>query len=189
MNPLVAFLNHLLRQTPGSQERLAAYMGKTVLLGLPPIEITLTIIENGEFAPGAQNAIPDAHIHLPPSAALRLLTEPEAAAQLTRIEGDVELASTVGKVLHQLRWEYEEDLSQLIGDIPAHGIAKFGHHILSTGRRQLTSLAEMFTEYWKEEQPIVAKPRPVEKFATKVDALREDIDRLEKRLRKLESAQ
>jgi ubiquinone biosynthesis protein UbiJ len=43
----------------------------------------------------------------------------------------------------------------------------------------------MLTEYWQEEQPLIAKKRHVEKFIQEVDQLRDDVARLEKRLAKL----
>jgi ubiquinone biosynthesis protein UbiJ len=44
----------------------------------------------------------------------------------------------------------------------------------------------MLAEYWLEEQPLIAKKRHLEEFSTEVDALRNDVDRLAKRLEKLE---
>jgi ubiquinone biosynthesis protein UbiJ len=103
-----------------------------------------------------------------------------------RLEGDAELAANVGKVLQQLEWEYEEDLSRVIGDIPAQQLVSLGKRAVTEGRRQAESLAGMLAEYWVEEQPLIAKKRHLEEFSTEVDTLRNDVDRLAKRLKKLE---
>jgi ubiquinone biosynthesis protein UbiJ len=49
-------------------------------------------------------------------------------------------------------------------------------------------MTEMLTEYWQEENPLIAKKRHVENFVEEVDHLRDDVDRLEKRIEKLKHA-
>jgi ubiquinone biosynthesis protein UbiJ len=46
----------------------------------------------------------------------------------------------------------------------------------------------MFAEYWLEEEPLIAKKTHLAQFARDVDALREDAERLEKRLERLEQS-
>ena len=40
-----------------------------------------------------------------------------------KIEGDVQLAAELGWLAENLRWDFEEDLSRVVGDIPAHAMA------------------------------------------------------------------
>jgi len=181
-------INHLLRQNAWATERLRAYAGKTVKLALTPVEACFTIAANGEFAPAAADTVADAGITLTPFAALRLLTRQEQDNSGIALEGDTELAAAVGKVLQQLQWEYEEDLSKLIGDIPAHELVSLGKRVAAEGQRQLTSLAGMFAEYWLEERPLIAKRRDLEHFAAEVGALRDDAERFAKRMEKLEKS-
>lgn len=186
MIPLYAALNHLLRQNVWAVTRLHPYAGKTICLNLPPISSMVTLVDGGEFVPAIENAIPDATITLKPTAALRRLTGQPLRADDYRLEGDAELATNVGKVLQQLEWEVEEDLSRLIGDVPAQQLVNFGKRAVDEGRRQAESLAGMFAEYWLEEQPLIAKKHHLEQFAAEVDTLRNDVERLTKRLEKLE---
>jgi len=37
-----------------------------------------------------------------------------------RIEGDVQLAAEVNWLADHVRWDVEEDLSKILGDVPAH---------------------------------------------------------------------
>jgi ubiquinone biosynthesis protein UbiJ len=129
--------------------------------------------------------IPDANVTIPPSLLVRLLAKDESAKLQIAVEGDTHLAAELAKVFTHMRWDYEDDLSRVIGDIPA---GKFGqllrqttHTIKETG----TNLGEMLFEYWQEEKPLIAKKRHVEQFISQVDTLRADVDRLEKRLAKL----
>ena len=135
--------------------------------------------------PAPEGAIEEAAIILTPSAPLRLLAD-QSPDQIAKVEGDTVLASEIGKVLHQLRWEYEEDLSRVIGDIPAHELTRLGKRIAEEGRRQATSLAAMLAEYWIEEQPLITKRRHLEQFSRDVDVLRDDVERLAKRLDRLD---
>jgi ubiquinone biosynthesis protein UbiJ len=184
--PTYATLNHVLRQNAWAAARLQPYAGKTVCFNLPLISSTLTIVDGGEFVPAIENATPDATINLSPMAAFRRLTGQPVQPDDYRLEGDAELAANVGKVLQQLEWEYEEDLSRVIGDIPAQQLVSLGKRAVTEGRRQTESLAGMLAEYWVEEQPLIAKKRHLEEFSTEVDTLRNDVDRLAKRLEKLE---
>jgi ubiquinone biosynthesis protein UbiJ len=181
-------LNHLLSQNSWAADRLRRFAGKTIELSLPPMQTRLFILDQGEFAIAPADAETHAKISLPPAAALRLLAEGQFDATQLNIDGDTELATEVGKVLQNLSWEYEEDLSHLIGDIPAHQLVSFGRRAATEAMRQTTSLAGMFAEYWLEEQPLIAKRRHLEGFSREVDALRDDTERLAKRLEKLEQA-
>lgn len=179
-------LNHLLRQNNWAIDKLRPYAGKTIRVTVPPLQSALTVDGTGVFCAAEPDAPIAAEIRLSPSAALRLLVEPEAAMNMAALEGDMELASTVGKVLQNLRWDAEEDLSRIVGDIPAHQLAQTGSRIRHELGRQAASIAGMFAEYWLEEQPLVAKKSHLAQFSHDVDALREDAERLAKRIERLE---
>ncbi len=180
-------LNHLLRQNPWAAAKLRPYAGKTVRIAIPPFETVLRIDSAGEFAAAESGAIADAGIRLSPFAALQTLVRPELAPPAD-LEGDTQLAATVGKMLRELRWDAEEDLSRLVGDIPAHELSQAGSRIRREFGRQLWSIGNMFAEYWQEEQPLLAKRRHLERFAREVDALRDDAERLAKRIERLEKS-
>jgi ubiquinone biosynthesis protein UbiJ len=107
------------------------------------------------------------------------------AMSQVRIEGDTDLAKTLAKVLQSMQWDYEEDLSKLLGDIPANKIGAFAKNTAAEAKHQTVNFAEMAAEYWQEESPLIAKKRHVEDFVQQVDVLRDDVERLEKRLAKL----
>ena len=41
-----------------------------------------------------------------------------------RIEGDVQFAADIQWLADHLRWDIEEDLARLMGDVPAHALAQ-----------------------------------------------------------------
>ena len=182
---LTRLLNHLVNQNAWAKDQLVPHGGKSVRFNIPPIHATLTVLEDGGLAMAGESATADATVTIPLPVALRLLANDDSATTLSTLEGDTELAATLAKVLRGMHWEYEEDLSRIIGDAPAHEISEFGRKTVAGVKKQTLNVAEMFSEYWQEEQPLIAKKRHVMQFIQDVDALRDDTDRLEKRLEKL----
>ena len=180
-------LNHLVCQNAWAREQLLPFAGKSVRFNIVPLTATLIVLEDGGLAMTGEASEPDASVTLPPTVAVRLLASDEAVSTLVTLEGDNELASALSRVLRNMSWEYEEDLSRVIGDIPAHQLAQFGRRVAKESKRQAISLAGMFTEYWQEEQPLIAKKRHVQQFVKDVDTLREDVERLAKYTEKLQA--
>ena len=91
----------------------------------------------------------------------------------------------LSRVLQNISWDYEEDLSKLTGDAVAHKLGEWSRETIAGVKKQSVNVAEMVSEYWQEEMPMIAKKRHVEAFVSEVDTLRADIERTEKRLDKL----
>jgi ubiquinone biosynthesis protein UbiJ len=119
------------------------------------------------------------------SLALRLMAKDESAKMLISIEGDTHLAAELAKVFANMSWDYEDDLSKWVGDIPANKIGTLSRDAAKSVKESCINLTEMLSEYWQEENPMIAKKRHVEAFMSQVDTLRADVDRFEKRLIKL----
>lgn len=178
-------LKHIIAQNSWANAMLQPFSGQSVAFNLAAVRTDLVILEDGSLALAGETNVADASIHIPLALLLRLLAKDEAAKLQIRIEGDTHLAAELGKVLSNLRWDYSDDLSKLIGDIPAHKIDQFGRHAASSVQNTGINLAHMLSEYWQEEEPLIAKQRHVEQFNTDVDTLRADVERFEKRLTKL----
>ena len=125
----------------------------------------------------------DAEIKLTISSAIELMRGNKKAH--IEIKGDIDFATLISKALKDIEWDYEDDLSKLIGDIPAYQLSKLGKKIVQSTKETSFNIADTFKEYWLEEKPLIAKKRLVEQFNKEVDNLRFDVDRLEQRLKKL----
>lgn len=182
---LTRLLNHLITQNQWARGELLPFSGKTVQFNMLPASASLMILEDGGLAMAGGTLNADASIHLSPSLALRLLAKDSDAMSQVRIEGDTELAKTLAKVLQNIKWDYEEDLSKVVGDISANKVSAFAKNTAHEAKQQAVNFAEMAAEYWQEENMLIAKKRHVEDFVQKVDVLRDDVERFEKRLTKL----
>ncbi len=178
-------LQHLIAQNSWANGILQPFAGKSVQFHIALVNTTLVILESGSLAIAGEANIPDANVTIPPGLLLRLLAKDETARMQIDIEGDTHLAAELAKVLTNMHWDYEEDLSKVIGDVPAYKVGQFTRHASKTIKDTGVNLASMLSEYWQEENPLIAKKRHVEQFNADVDAMRADVERLEKRLTKL----
>ena len=133
---LLAALGHLLAQHPWAADRLRMHAGRVVQMELaatgqwpeslplpPPIRIAIE--RDGAFGPDDGSEAPAVRMIVRPSldAAFALWREGMAGLQQhLRIEGDVMLAATVAELAQKLRWDWEDDLSRLLGDVAAHRV-------------------------------------------------------------------
>ncbi len=182
---LTRFLQHLCAQNTWAKPYLVGHAGKTVCMDFSILKANLQILKDGSLGMAGETAAPEATVYAPPSLMLRMFAKDGAAKQEIRIEGDAHLAADFAKVLQHMRWDIADDMSKLIGDIPAQKISNFSKESALEAKRQITNLAEMLAEYWQEEVPLLAKKNQVKAFNASVDALVSDTDRLEKRLEKL----
>ena len=180
-----AAFNHLLQQQPGGRERLERHGGKTLSVNLPPLLLLLSIDHGGMVAAAEAGTQPDATLGVSPLALFHVLSSRPVPQDLVHAAGDSTLAVDFGNVMQGLRWDAEEDLSKVFGDVLAHRIAGTGMRLAGLQRRGVEDLLANFTEYWTEERPLLAKPSHVARFIADVDRLRDDAERLEKRLERL----
>jgi len=185
----LAALNHLLQQQPWAAERLRAFAGQGVEFRCPPFpDLRLRITDTGFLDRGQAEAASALVVKLSPGTVPFLLARDETARKQVEIEGSADLASTVDYLFRHLSWDFEEDLSNVLGDIVAHRLASGGRAFAEWQREAALRLAENLVEYWTEEQPLLARPADVESFCRDVDTLRDDVARLEKRIERLSAA-
>ena len=215
MMPAIAFINHVLAQQGWAREKLKHYTGRRVRVMVPPVDFTLTITPEGlvgatlqpsisknGYHQGSQADAPDKNGQAdsaPPSAAppdvtLRIplaslplfALDPERATKDVRIEGDAEFAQTLSQLARELRWDAEEDLSRVTGDIAAHRLMQGARAFQTYAKDASQRLAETTTAFLIDEDPTLVHKSMAEQFARDVSVLRDDCARLGKRLELLE---
>ncbi len=184
---VIGGLNHLLKDAPWARERLRPFAGRSASLVLKPVEIGLGIDAEGYFTESA-TADPDVSLELPIGSLPKLAGGPDALMSDIRISGNADLADALGFVLRKLRWDGEEALSRLSGDILAHRAVATARSLVDWQRQTARNVIDNLAEYFSEEQPVLVKRALLEDLGSEAAALRDDLARLEKRLKKLEPA-
>ena len=128
-NRLVLLLNHVIAQEPEAQNRLKRQKGRCIqlqwqdkLIQLSPtpagllervsdqkFDLKLTLTDNSPFSMA--------------SAVLK------GEKPGVHIEGDVQLAAEVNWLIDHVRWDFEEDLSKLMGDAAANTLVSGGRQL------------------------------------------------------------
>lgn len=181
-------INRLLRQNSWALERLRPFAGKVVCAECFPLTLQFGISETGEAVSVSLDGAPDLTARLSPGVMLRIAARDMSAWNDIAVEGDPQLASALNHIARNIRWDIEEDLSRVFGDIAAHRMVETGRKLDQWGRQGADNIARSFAEYWTEEQPLIASRAEVELFNRDIDALRDDVARLEKRIEQLAAA-
>src|SRR5688500_4252938 len=178
-------LNYLVEQTGWTKKQLQVFTGKSIALNIFPWTYHLVIDTEGLWEAAPIELTPDAIFTLTPFAGLRFMQGDQPAQQTIKLEGDMQFAKEIAYIFQNLRWDYEEDLSKVFGDVIAHRIGSLIRSMTSWTKQSSINLAENFRDYWVQEKPIVASTQAINEFNNDVDTLRHDVERLEKRLQKL----
>ena len=121
---LVLFLNHVLMQEKEAQDRLARKKGSVLHIRWGLFALDLLITPAGLLDKANADVKPDLLIAVAVDSPMVLLQSVMAGKPPpVKIEGDVQLAAELGWLAENLRWDFEEDLSRVVGDIPAHAMA------------------------------------------------------------------
>ena len=177
----LASINHVLMQNGWALERLSKFSGKTVRFDVAPFSISSTILPDGRL--GLSEGEADAHCIIPPSLLPRLAIQDELAYRDIESTGDTALLSEIFFLSRNLKWDAAEDLSALTGDIIAERIVQAAGSFKAGS--SILSLAQAASEYLTEENPQLAKPDHLRAYSEEVDELRDDVARLEARIRRL----
>jgi len=186
-SPLARALGHLLEAAPWARERLAPFAGETLELRAPPAPaLRFTIAGGGLLEPAAQDAAPALVVTLGPAALPAAVRGEEHLMRAIDVNGNARLAAEVLFLVRHLRWDVEEDLSRLVGDAAAHRLVAGARSLAAWHADAARRIGESLVEYALEEKGIVAARTQLDAFAAALAALRDGIERLEKRVERLE---
>lgn len=99
--------------------------------------------------------------------------------------GDIELAQRLQRVIQGLDIDWEEQLAAVLGDVPAHGLGRVLRGAWAWQREARSLLARDLAEYLQHERGELPTRRRAEAWMRAVDTLRDDVERLERRVARL----
>ena len=180
------FVNHLLAQEAWAKSKLQAHAGKIACIDLQAIALRIKVAADGMLVEAEADAQADVTIRLRLSDLPLIAQNRERAFSYVKVEGDADFANTISHLSQHLRWEAEEDLSKLFGDVAAVRMVSTAKSIVQTAQQAHQAIQENLAEYFLEENPMLVRPVAVQAFGVEVNKCRDDVERLIKRLEKLE---
>jgi len=104
------------------------------------------------------------------------------------LTGDAVTAQRFQKLLGYARPDLEEELSRVFGDVAAHRFAEIGRSIRNWASAARTTMGGNVREYLQEESRELPTRYEVDRFSSRLSVLRDDVERLAAKLRRLEDA-
>lgn len=185
--PITAALNHLLSRQPSLRDKLSAHADKVVRVDVRMMQLNLAV--GGDGLLQVASAEPNVTIQIQPGDLPLILSDINRAFSYVTINGDADFARTIAEVANGLQWDAEEDLAPFVGDIAAVRLVSAAKTLANTAKDGTKKLAENLAEYWLEENPTLMYRRDGDHFATDVARLRDDVERIGKRIEHIERSE
>ena len=178
----LGFANHLLSGEDWARVRLKPFAGQVAKVVCPPFELRFEIAADGQLHSAASGVDADLVLTLPPDALGRAPAERDAVLAAAHIQGSAEFAEGLAFVLRNLRWDVEDDLSHLVGDIAARRLVQGGRALFAWQIQAAKNLAHNLAEYFVEENPLLAGQAEFAALTGQLDMLARQTAALERRL-------
>jgi ubiquinone biosynthesis accessory factor UbiJ len=191
--PLIeATVNRVLRLDPDTLARLGELQGKLIRLriaGEVPLEIFVSPLATGLQLDERHDGEPDVTLtgDVPVFArfALRRVAPDVVAAGEVQISGDIDLGQRFQRLLERVDIDWEEQVARWLGDVAAHQLGNALRDLRDWSKRALQSLGRDMGEYLQEEVRLLPTEARAEPFRQAVEALRLEMERLERRVDRL----
>jgi len=110
----------------------------------------------------------------------------EHALRAIDVEGNGRLAAEVLVLARHLRWDMEENLSRVFGDVIAHRLAGAARAFAAWHVDAAQRLGGALVDYATDERPLLVRRSELDTLAEPLAQLRDAIARLDKRIESLE---
>jgi len=186
-------VNRVLQLDEDSLARLQDLQGKVIAIEVRGPDVSLYLIPGPDKLSvyGRFEGEADTLLRGTPMALMRMGLIKHAGDALftgdVEISGDVELGQQFSEILNALDIDWEEHLSHFTGDLVAHKLGNVVRDTLSWGQDVADTLGQDVAEYFQEENEALPNRDEVENYLSQVDVLRTDVDRMEARVRRLET--
>lgn len=184
-------LNHYLALDPESKTRLINLQGKRIAIELLPVKIYFQLYFNAtDVELTASDEIkPDTLIKSTPLSLLHMAfaqhDRQRFFAEDVTIEGNIEVGQQVIELFDAMEIDWEEYVSQWVGDVSAHQLGRVMRGLRDFGTRAKETVGQNITEYLHEEANLFPPKEALQDFFQEVDHLQMDVDRLAARIQKI----
>jgi ubiquinone biosynthesis protein UbiJ len=98
------------------------------------------------------------------------------------ISGDLDFLQGLKNILLKLEIDWEEQLSNVVGDVVAYNISKTVQNFCTWAKESITTLNLDLSEYLQEETRLLPTACELDNFMREVEILRDDVARLEAKI-------
>jgi ubiquinone biosynthesis protein UbiJ len=184
-----AVLNRNIESSTPAVELARRLLGKSLQIEVDGVTRIRALAGSGRVALMIGDDSPaDAVVAGSPVALLQMLggaAQPDGR-RAAQVRGDAEVAARYRELLTLARPDLEEELSRLLGDVPARSLARLARGAAGWLRGARRTAGENLAEYLQEESRDLVNRAELDEFLHGVDILREATDRLEARIAHLE---
>ncbi|MDH3265581.1 MAG: SCP2 sterol-binding domain-containing protein [Gammaproteobacteria bacterium] len=190
LRPIVDILNRNIRETTPARELCQKLDGKTVAVRVRDTAFAMYFHTSDEVIVLGTDSDSEPDVIITGS----LLTLARMAGgpgdhpvrdESLDLAGDAYTAQSFQELLRYARPDVEEELSAFIGDAAAHRVGEIARGVRGWAQDARATMASNIREYLQEESRDAPSRYEVDRFADNVNALRDDVARLEARLNRL----
>lgn len=173
-------INRILRRESWARRDLQAFTRKTARVRIVPI-LTLDIVvdENGTIRNAGLHTVFDTTLTTTLSALLQAFDSQQSIYRYIKISGDSDFAAALIKIAKNVHFDFAQDISHFIGDIPAHRMIQINSALLKCHTHGIRNIAQAIAEYWVEENPELAKHTRINQLSDEIKALSVETGQLE----------
>ncbi len=188
LSSIEKILNRSLPRSLRAQALAAALAGRSLALAVTGAEpVILSSTGEGLRLQRGSGTAADASISAGPFSLLALASgQTQSVSALGgTISGDAAVAQQFSELLTLLKPDPEEELAQLIGDAPAHHVGRLARAAVDFGDHAARTAVRNVAEYLAHESRDLVPRAEGRQLLDGIDALRDDVDRFEARLKHL----
>ena len=192
LRPIERLLNRNIQATTPARELCAELSGSVIAVNVRNTALAAYFEIHDDVLQLSTSVKQDPDVIISGSlVTLALMAGPSGEAAIRKgsldLSGDAETAQQFQQLLKYARPDIEEELSGIVGDVAAHKLGDMARGLGRWSRDARSTMGENIREYLQEESRSTPSRYRFEKFANKVNSLRDDVDRLEARLNRLQA--
>ena len=191
LRPIAEVLNRNIAETTPARELATQLDGKTVAIRVRDTALAMYFVFDQDTVTLATEFDADPDVVITGSLVTLARMAGGAGAQAIRdgdidLTGDAATAQRFQTLLDHAKPDVEEELSRVIGDVAAHQLAEFARGVGNWVRDARSTMGDNIREYLQEESRDLPTRYEVEIFGQQVGELRDDVERIAARLKRLE---
>lgn len=182
-------INRYLALDPELLDKLAAFEGKVIKIEVTGIDKSFYMFPdgNGIQISTEHEGVVDTVLRGAPASLFKMGLVSNTASMLLKgdveISGDTRLGHQFKNVLSQMDIDWSEPLASIFGDSVAYQLQQSGKKLGSWSRGVIESVSMSLSEYLQEESRDAVTETELDQFNESVDSLRDDVDRLQARVK------